>query len=205
MGLLDLYEAALDIRWLKLAIELTGVQNALFYDGENGGYFDTSANDASLLIRTKEDYDGAEPAGNSIALWNLSRLAQMTDSGQWRDMAERSLSLFGERAQRHPQSMPQLLVALDFHLDKPKQIIIAGNPQREDTRKMLREVHRPYIPGKVVLLADGGAGQQFLIQFLPFLKTVKSLDGKATAYVCENYACKLPTTDVAVMLKQLKK
>ena len=128
----------------------------------------------------------------------------MTDSGQWREMAERSLALFGERAKQQPQAMPQLLVALDFHLDKPKQIIIAGSPQRADTQKMLREVHRQYIPGKVVLLADGGAGQQFLIQYLPFLKTVKRLNGKATAYVCENYACKLPTTDVAVMLKQLK-
>jgi uncharacterized protein YyaL (SSP411 family) len=203
MGLLDLYEASLNIRWLKLAIELTGEQNALFYDGENGGFFDTSGKDSTLLFRTKEDYDGAEPAGNSIASWNLSRLAQMTDSGQWREMAQRSLALFGERAKQQPQSMPQLLVALDFHLDKPKQIIIAGSPQRADTRKMLREVHRQYIPGKVVLLADGGAGQQFLIQYLPFLKTVKRLDGKATAYVCENYACKLPTTDVAVMLKQL--
>jgi uncharacterized protein len=205
MGLLDLYEASLNIRWLKLAIELTGVQNALFYDGEKGGFFDTSGKDSTLLFRTKEDYDGAEPAGNSIALWNLSRLAQMTDSGQWHDMAERSLALFGERAKQHPQSMPQLLVALDFHLDKSKQIIIAGAPQREDTRKMLREVHRQYIPGKIVLLADGGAGQQFLMQYLPFLKTVKRLDGKATAYVCEDYACKLPTTDAAVMLKQLKK
>jgi uncharacterized protein YyaL (SSP411 family) len=203
MGLLDLYEASLNIRWLKLAIELTGEQNALFYDGENGGFFDTSGTDSTLLFRTKEDYDGAEPAGNSIALWNLSRLAQMTDSAPWREMAERSLALFGERAKQQPQSMPQLLVALDFHLDKPKQIIIAGSLQRADTQKMLREVHRQYIPGKVVLLADGGAGQQFLIQYLPFLKTVKRLDGKATAYVCENYACKLPTTDVAVMLKQL--
>jgi uncharacterized protein YyaL (SSP411 family) len=204
MGLLDLYEASLNIRWLKLAIELTGEQNAVFYDGENGGFFDTSGKDSTLLFRTKEDYDGAEPAGNSIALWNLLRLAQMTDSAQWREMAERSLALFSERAKQQPQSMPQLLVALDFHLDKPKQIIIAGSLQRADTQKMLREVHRQYIPGKVVLLADGGAGQQFLIQYLPFLKTVKRLDGKATAYVCEDYACKLPTTDAAVMLKQLK-
>ena len=203
MGLLDLYEASLNIRWLKLAIELTGIQNALFHDGDNGGFFDTSAKDTTLLFRTKEDYDGAEPAGNSIAIGNLSRLAQITDSQQWRDMADRSLGLLGEQTKRRPESMPQMLVALDFHLHKPKQIVIAGNLQGEDTRKMLREVHRQFIPGKIILLADGGAGQQFLGQYLPFLETVKRLDGKATAYVCEDYACKLPTTDVAVMLKQL--
>ena len=99
--------------------------------------------------------------------------------------------------------MPQMLVALDFHLDKPKQIIIAGDQQKADTKSLLREVHNRYIPNKVILLADGGDGQRFLGQSLPFLKEMKRLGGKATAYICENYACQLPTSDLKVMTRLL--
>ncbi len=203
-GLLDLYEAAPETRWLKQAIELTEQQNALFYDQKNGGFFDTTANDATLLFRTKEDYDAAEPTGNSIAVLNLLRLAQMTDNQKWRALAERTLALFSGRLNEFPQAAPQMLAALDYHLDKPKQIIIAGKRGKEDTEKMLREAHARYIPNKIILLADGGEGQQFLIRYLPFIETVKMRGGKATAYICENYACKLPTSDLNVMARLLE-
>ena len=203
-GLLDLYEAAPETRWLKQAIELTEQQNALFYDQKNGGFFDTTGNDATLLFRTKEDYDAAEPTGNSIAVLNLLRLAQMTDNRKWREMANRTLALFSGRLNEFPQAMPQMLTALDYHLDKPKQIIIAGQRGKEDTEKMLREAHAQYIPNKIILLADGGAGQQFLNRYLSFIETVKMRGGKATAYICENYACKLPTSDLSVMAKLLE-
>jgi uncharacterized protein YyaL (SSP411 family) len=204
MGLLDLYEASPDVRWLKLAIELTGQQNTLLYDSKQGGFFDASGKDATLLFRTKEEFDGAEPAGNSIATLNLLRLAQMTDSRKWREMADRTLALFSKRLNEVPAAMPQMLAALDYHLDKPKQIIIAGQRGKEDTEKMLREVHARYIPNKIILLADGGAGQQFLNQHLPFMQSVKMRGGKATAYICENYACKLPTSDLSLMAKLLE-
>lgn len=126
-----------------------------------------------------------------------------TDNQRWRALAERTLALFGGRLNEQPQAMPQMLAALDLHLDKPKQIIIAGQRGTEDTEKMLREAHAHYIPNKIILLADGGAGQQFLNQYLPFIETVKMRGGKATAYICENYACKLPTTDLNVMAKLL--
>ena len=100
--------------------------------------------------------------------------------------------------------MPQMLVALDFQLDKPKQIVIAGNLQHDDTKAMLREVHKQYIPNKVLLLADGGEGQRFLSQYLPFIQSVKMRDGKATSFICENYVCQLPTTDLKVMASLLQ-
>jgi uncharacterized protein YyaL (SSP411 family) len=204
MGLLDLYEAALDARWLKQAIELTERQNALFYDEKQGGFFDTTGKDERLLLRTKEDYDGAEPTGNSIATMNLLRLAQMTDNQKWREMADRTLTLFGKRLSDLPEAMPQMLAALDYHLDKPKQIIIAGYPGRVDTEKMLREVHARYIPNKIILFADGGAGQQFLSRYLPFIQSMRMRGDKATAYICESYACKLPTSDLGVMARLLE-
>jgi uncharacterized protein YyaL (SSP411 family) len=95
--------------------------------------------------------------------------------------------------------MPQMLVALDFHLDKPKQIVLAGNPRHDDTKAMLREVHKHYIPNKVILLADGGEGQRFFSQYLSFIQSVKMHNGKATSFICENYVCQLPTTDLKVM------
>jgi uncharacterized protein len=202
-GLLDLYEATLDTRWLKQAIELTERQNALFYDEKQGGFFDTTEKDGSLLFRTKDDYDGAEPAGNSIASMNLLRLAQMTDNKKWRELADRALTLFGKRLDELPVAMPQMLAVLDYHLDKPKQIVIAGHPGREDTEKMLHEVQARYIPNKIILLADGGPGQEFLSRYLPFIQSMKMRGDRATAYICENYACKLPTSDLSVMAKLL--
>ncbi len=205
MGLLDLYEASLDFRWLKQAMDLTEKQLALFHDKENGGFFETSGRDQSLLFRTKEDYDGAEPAANSTTALSLLRISQMTDNAQWRAAAEQALALFSGRLEETPQAMPQMLAALDFHLDKPKQIIIAGVRQREDTEKMLRQVHERYIPNRVILLADGGAGQEFISRYVPFIQSVRMKENKATAYICENYACKLPTSDLIVLRELLDK
>ncbi|MDZ7313825.1 MAG: thioredoxin domain-containing protein [candidate division KSB1 bacterium] len=217
-GLIDLYEAGFDIKWLELAVALTETQNRLFWDlprelqrdepvrnldsslshgvKTGSGFFDTSGEDETILLRTKEDYDGAEPSGNSIAALNLLRLSQMLDKKEWWDMAGQTLRFFGNRLQSAPHAMPQLLAAIDFSLDKPKQIIIAGKSNAPDTRALLRAVYRRFIPNKILLLADGSEGQAYLGKSLPFIESVKMLDGKATAYVCENYACQGPTTEV---------
>jgi len=102
-----------------------------------------------------------------------------------------------------PQAVPQLVAALDFNLSKPKQIIIAGKPDSEDTRALLRLVHDRFIPNKVLLLADGGQGQAQLAQWLSIVKFVKQTEGRATAYICENYVCKLPTPDPVVVARLL--
>ncbi|RMG48645.1 MAG: thioredoxin domain-containing protein, partial [Acidobacteria bacterium] len=203
MALLDLYEADLDIRWLQQAVQLTERQIRLFYDEKEGGFFDTAPSD-TLLVRTKEGYDGAEPSGNSIATLNLLRLSEMLDRAQWRRMAEKTLTLFGERLQQQPQSLPQMLVALDFYLDTPRQIIIAGKRQGADTRRLLGVIYQRYLPNSVLLLADGAAGQEYFSQRIPFFKQVKMIDGKATAYICQNFACQLPTTDPQTVAKLLE-
>ncbi|MGH7595624.1 MAG: thioredoxin domain-containing protein, partial [bacterium] len=203
-GLIDLYEGAFDIKWLEHAIMLTETQNRLFWDKNGNGFFDTSGEDETILLRTKEDYDGAEPSGNSIAALNLLRLSQMLDKKEWWDMAEQTLRLFGSRLQSAPHAMPQMLAAIDFSLDKPKQIIIAGKPNAPDTRAMLRAVHERFIPNKILLLADSGGGQAYLGRSLPFIQSMAMIDGKATAYICENYACQLPTIEVEVMVNLLE-
>ena len=202
-GLLDLYESSLEGRWLLLAMDLTEIQNRLFWDADNGGFYATSGEDPSILVRMKNDYDGAEPSANSVAVLNLLRLSQMSGNQEWAGMAERTLKAFQSRLMASPPSMPQMMVAVDFYLDKPKQVLIAGDRDSPETQAILREVHKRFHPNKIVVLADGGPVQERLEPTLEILKTLSRLDGKATAYICENYVCQLPTNDVTVVARLL--
>jgi uncharacterized protein YyaL (SSP411 family) len=202
-GLLDLYEASFDVRWLSWAIKLQEKQDEVFWDSRNGGYFATSGGDPSVLVKMREDYDGAEPSPNSIAAMNLLRLAQMTDQQQWREKAERVFAVFARRLQTNPEALPQLAAALDFKLSKPKQIIIAGEVGAADTRALLRLVNERYIPNKILMVVDGAQGQKQLAHWLPFVQGMTRQQGRATAYICENYACKLPTADPAEVARLL--
>jgi hypothetical protein len=202
-GLLDLYEASFDINDLAWASDLQKKQNELFWDKDQAGYFSTSGQDPSVLLRLKEDYDGAEPSPNSVAVMNLLRLSQMLDEKPFREMAENTLSAFGQRLQQSPGELPQMLVALDFSLAQPKQIVIAGKPDAAATQAMRHAVYGQFIPNKIVLLADGGEGQAFLARHLQFIQGVQAMDGKATAFVCKNDACQLPTTNVDAIVKLL--
>ncbi|MEX2189584.1 MAG: thioredoxin domain-containing protein, partial [Bacteroidota bacterium] len=198
-GLIDLYEASLEIRWLEKSVELCEKMVSLFYDHTNGGFFDTDNSDPAILVRTKEWYDGAEPSGNSIAVLCLMRLAQMTGNEGFTQLADKSFRFFGERLATAPEALAQFLAGLSFSLSKPAQIIITGKPHDPETEALLREVNSRFVPNKVILLADDGRGRTVLESFVPFIKNLVMLDGKSTAYVCENYACRLPTRDPRVL------
>jgi len=195
-GLLDLYETSFDSQWLQLAEQLQATQDRLFWDDKNGGYFTSTGDDPSILLRMKEDNDNAEPAASSIAARNLLRLAQMGDTKELRVRGQKTIAAFAAALHHFPSALPQMLVALDFSLTKPKQIIIAGEPGAADTRELLDEVHRHYLPNTIVLLADGGTGQKFLAARLEEVKEMKPIEGKAAAYVCENFTCQAPVTSV---------
>ncbi|MGI8436688.1 MAG: thioredoxin domain-containing protein [Chthoniobacterales bacterium] len=194
-GLLDLYAADFDVSRMEWAMKLQEQQNALFWDEKNGGYFSTSGQDNNVLLRMKEGDDGAEPSPNSVAALNLLRLSAMLDKKAWQEQAEKTLHAFDAQLNQAPAALPQMLVALDWSRAKPKQIVIAGKPDAADTAAMLREVRRHFIPNKVLILADGGAGQKFFAAQVEFMKDIAPIDGNATAYVCENFICQLPVTD----------
>jgi uncharacterized protein YyaL (SSP411 family) len=208
-ALLDLYEASFDIRYLKSAITLEEKMEVLFADNEKGGFFDTDADDHSLPVRTRDLYDDSEPSGNSIAILDLLRLSQITGNNQYQATAERALQFLSSSLSDHPETMPQLLIALQFSLQKPKEIVIAGSANDPLTKALLHEIHSRFLPDKIILLADGGEGQKTLSSFLPFLSAVKMIHGRPTAYLCENSMCKLPTSDpvsfAAILQEQAKR
>jgi hypothetical protein len=194
-GLIDLYEASFDVEWLKFAIELQETQDRLFFDEKNGGYFSTSGKDSSVPLRMKDDNDSAEPAANSVAALNLLRLAQFRDDKQLQDRAKKTIDAFGATVSHFASAMPQMLVALNSRLSKPRQIVVAGKRDVPDTRALLAEVHRRFLPNKILLLADGGDGQRYLGEKLEAIRAMSMVNGKPAAYVCENFTCKAPVTD----------
>jgi uncharacterized protein YyaL (SSP411 family) len=198
-GLLDLYEASFDVGWLRFAIELQTIQDQLFFDEERGGYFSGAGNDASILLRLKEDNDSAEPAASSVAALNLLRLAQIRNDGDFFARAEKTIEAFAPQIGHYASAMPQMLVALDLTLSEPRQIVIAGPRDAAETHALVGEVHRHFVPNKVLLLADGSDGQRYLEEKMEALREMKPVDGKAAAYVCENFTCKAPVTDTKAL------
>ena len=194
-GLLDLYEASFDVGWLQFAIELQETQDRLFFDEERGGYFSGTGKDASILLRMKEDNDSAEPAASSVAALNLLRLAQFRNDARSFERAEKTIEAFAPQISHFASAMPQMLVALDLTLSNPRQVVIAGDRESTETRTLLAEVHRHFVPNKILLLADGAGGQNYLGERMEAVREMKPVAGKAAAYVCENFTCKAPVTD----------
>jgi uncharacterized protein len=199
-ALLDLYEASFKQNYLEIAVHLCSTMISLFYDNENGGFFDVSANAKNIIVRTKEYYDSAEPAGNSVAVTVLLRISQFTDNKELHEKAGKSLSAFSAIINSQPYAVPQMLCALDSYLHSAKEIIIAGRSGSSDTEMMLQEVYKHFIPDKVLIFAESGKENKLI----PHLSSIVKESEKATAYVCENYSCKLPTSDINELNKLLQ-
>src|SRR5438874_7792520 len=204
-GLLDLYEASFDVGWLKFALELQETQDRLFFDEKGGGYFSTSGKDKSVVLRMKDDNDSAEPAASSIAALNLLRLAQFHDDKKLEERARKTIDTFAPTLSHFTSAMPQMLVAVDYSLSKPSQIIIDGKIDNDATNALLAEVRRHFLPKKILILADGGEGQKFFSEKNEAIPAMSPIDGKSAAYVCENFTCKVPVTDPRELKKVLAK
>lgn len=189
-GLLDLYRADHDVTYLKEAIKLSHKQLELFAD-EEGGFYDTPVS-SNLLVRLKEGYDGAEPSGNSVSVSNYIRLAALTNTREWKKVAERAILSFASTLDSHPSAMPLMLSGLDLCTAKAIQIVIVGRKDDPETEALLAEVYGRYLPNSLILLADGGENQRFLEKELGFLTTAEKLEDKATAYVCKDFTCTMP-------------
>lgn len=195
-GSLDLYEASFDVRWLRHAIAWTEDQIKLFADEETGGFYDDRSAELAQLVRTKEWHDGATPSGNSTAVINLLRLSAMLHDERYRDTADRSLRLFSSWMERAPHGSAQWLSALEYRLADPRQVIVAGSIGDARTQAILRLVQSAVDPHRVVLLADDGEGQAFLSARIPSFAEYRTLNGRPTAYVCRDFSCQSPSSDL---------
>ena len=167
----------------------------MFLDEKKGGYFSTSGKDDSVFLRMKDDNDGAEPAASSVAALNLLRLSQILNQEQLMNRARKTIDAFAATVSHFPSAMPQMLVALDFSLSKPRQIVIAGKQDAPETKALLKEVRRHFLPKTILLLADAAEGQKFLGEENEAIRAMSLVEGKPAAYVCENFTCKSPVTD----------
>ena len=202
-GLIELYEAIFDARHLEVALELTSDMVRHFWDEDGSGLYLTPDDGESLFVRKKEIYDGAIPSGNSVAMLNLLRLGRMTATSALEEKAARIGSAFSGSVKQSPSAHTQLMVALDFGIGPCYEVVIAGNAQAEDTKAMVKALRTRFLPNKVVLLNPGERESPEIAKLAEFTKNQSSINGKATAYVCMNYNCKLPTTDINKMLELL--
>ena len=196
-GLLDLYEAGFDIRWLLWAERLQAMMDAQFADPARGGYFNSRADDATVIVRLKEDHDGAEPSANSIAALNLLRLDWMTGLPGARDRAVKTIEALRPQWTAMPQGLPQLLCAVELVMDAPRTVVLAGDPAADDFQALAAALSEQLGPRRAVLCADDGAGQQWLAVRRPYLAEMKPVGSRATAYVCENFTCQTPVSSPA--------
>ena len=194
-GLLDLYGATFEVRWLQWAERLQRTMDALFWDEKDGGYFNSRADDASIVLRLKEDYDGAEPSPNSVAAANLLRLAAILYEDTLRSRARRTIEGLRPRWAKTPHALPEMLCSIERALDMPCQVVIAGDPQAGDFQALAEVVRAGGGPRRALLAADGGAGQQWLASRAPWLAEMRPVAGRATAYVCVAQTCRAPVTE----------
>ena len=187
-GIIQLYEATLHPRHLDFAIELADAMVAKFYDPANGGFWQTTGDTKNLILRVKDDYDGAEPSGNSVATLALLKLAAITGREDLKRPAEATLHLFAARLQQRPAALAYLLHALDFSLDEPRRLVIAGDVNSTKFHELLCAAHAVYQPNKIVL-GNTGAVE-------PFAR-ILAAKGEATIFVCTGNTCELPTSDAA--------
>jgi uncharacterized protein YyaL (SSP411 family) len=196
-GVIEVYQCTLEPRHLEFAVALADSMLKRFYDPEHGGFWQSPPGTGDLILRVKEDYDGAEPSGNSVATLSLLKLFALTERKEYRDAADKSLRLFSDRLQRIPQAVGYMLVALDFAVEDPKRAVIATDDIKSpEARALVQSAHAVFQARKVVLATSGPVES--------FARTLKPKEGRATVYVCTGTACQPPTNDSAKLRELLR-
>ncbi|MHC5110896.1 MAG: thioredoxin domain-containing protein [Planctomycetota bacterium] len=200
-GLLNLYEATFDHSWLAHADELTRIAIEHYYDDKGGGFYFTADDAEALVARSKSPRDGAIPSGNSVMAENLLRLSILLDNKDYRTKAEAIFQAFARQVESNPGAFENLLSAVDFYHDRVSEIAIVGTLDSTDTDALVRTAYRRFLPNKVIVASSGEDDSSKL----PLMRGKTRRDGRATAYVCENYQCKLPVNDPDELAKLLHK
>jgi uncharacterized protein YyaL (SSP411 family) len=204
-GLLDLFESTHEARWFDEAYRLCEETELLFSDEEAGGWTMTSHEHEKLLVRQRPVFDGAEPAGTSVALMNAARLAALTDQSRWRDITARALSSYLPMLAERPMTMTEALLAVDFLAGPVREIVLALPAENPTSARPFEKILREeFCPRKILLAgAPASAAWQALATHIPLLRDRTLRNGQATAYVCSQGQCDLPTSDPAQFLRQI--
>ena len=202
-GLLELYETVFDVDYLQTALDLNSEMIKYFWDEKDGGFYFTAEDAEELIVRQKEIYDGAIPSGNSVAVSNLFRLSRITANTDFEDKANKIMLAFSKDVESAPSGYTQMMVALGFGIGPSYEIVIVGNPEADDTKEMLSSLGKHFIPYKVILLKHDDQETADITKIAEYTEYHSSFDGKATAYVCLDFACKMPVTNTEEMLKLL--
>jgi uncharacterized protein YyaL (SSP411 family) len=194
MGLIDLYEATFNVRWLKTAIELNKDLITHFWDEENGGFFFSPDYGEKLIVRQKEIYDGAVPSGNSVEILNLLKLGRITGNSSFEEKAFKIANIFSDKINQMPSAFSQTLASLNFGFGESFEIVIVGEKDNRITKEIIRYFRTGFSPNKVILLKE--PGDQELKNIAPFTEYQTQIDNKTTVYICRNYVCEKPVTSL---------
>lgn len=203
-GLIELYEACFDLRYLEEAIALTREMIECFWDEAYGGLFFSGKENEPLIAQTKDVYDGATPSGNSVAALNLLRLSRLSGNHQFEEKAAQLVRTFAAQIAAYPMAYCHFLNALDFYLGPTQEIVIAGDRREAQTQGMIERVQRRFLPGKVVLLREPGPLEARLAAIAPFTAEMVPVEERPTAYLCELFSCRQPITDVETLVSVMR-
>jgi uncharacterized protein YyaL (SSP411 family) len=203
-GLLELFQASGEAAWLERAIDLSRIQAELFFDERDGGWFSTTGKDPSVLLRLKEDYDGAEPSGASVTVRNLILLADLVGETSYADRARRTLERYGSQIAPIVRVMPFMVANVAYWHGRKAQIVIAGPREAAQTAALELAVARRYLPFAAVIPLEPGPPQQTMAARMPWLGAMGPRDGHPSAYVCHDFTCQAPVTDPAALDRQLE-
>jgi uncharacterized protein YyaL (SSP411 family) len=203
-GLIELYENTYKPEYLQSAIHLNDQMLQYFWDGQNGGLYLTADDSETILARQKDVYDGAIPSGNSVALLNLLRLGRLTGNKNYPARAEEIVKAFSTDIKGYPAGHTQFMVGLNFALKPNYEVVVVGNSQSKDTRNMLAALRKPFLPQTVVVFipTERREGSE-IYRLAPFTRRMKAINNLPTAYVCQDFICKLPTNSVTQMQANL--
>jgi hypothetical protein len=194
-GLLELFQATGGAEWLEWAVTLQRRQDELFWDEDEAGWFSTTGRDPSVLLRLKEEYDGAEPAAGSISVMNLLVLSHLRSDPAWHARVERTLARFGPRLGQAARVVPFMASALAAFHSGLGQVVIVGPPERADTVALRRVLATTYAPFAVVVPVAPGPEQRRLAELLAWIEPMTEIGGRSAAYVCRGFTCERPVVD----------
>ena len=200
-GLLELYEATFNTIYLSEAIKLSEIMVSEFWDTENGAFFLGSNNSEKLIVRAKTGYDGAIPSGNSVAAMNFIKLNRITGETKWVEISDKIFMTFSKEISNTPSAFAHMLNAFLFESNEPKEVVVVGSGKDPETKLAIEKIKSIYIPSKVIIFKDTDDKSNKLTPLAKWTMTQESIDDKTTFYVCRDFACKIPTTDLKLALK----